>query len=77
MNYPQNVGEGIDRIIRGVLGIWLVVVAVAAFLDDRRVTAVTAAIAGAGLLQNAVTGFCGCNALFGIDTTTAESASEE
>ena len=64
----KNVG-GLDRIIRGVLGIWLVVVAVAAYLDDREVTAATAAIAGAGLLQNATTGFCGFNALLGVDTT--------
>lgn len=72
LNIQQNVG-GFDRIIRGVLGIWLVVVAVAALLDNRRVTAITTAIAGAGLLQNAVSGFCGCNALFGIDTTATES----
>lgn len=72
LNIQQNVG-GFDRIIRGVLGIWLVVVAVAALLDNRRVTAITTAIAGAGLLQNAVSGFCGCNALFRIDTTATES----
>lgn len=72
LNIQQNVG-GFDRIIRGVLGIWLVVVAVAALLDNRRVTAITTAIAGAGLLQNAVSGFCGCNALFGINTTATES----
>jgi hypothetical protein len=47
----------------------LVVVTVAAYLDDRRLTAATAALAGAGLLQNAATGFCDRNALFGIDTT--------
>ena len=72
LNIQQNVG-GFDRIIRGVLGIWLVVVAVAALLDNRRVTAITTAIAGAVLLQNAVSGFCGCNALFGINTTATES----
>lgn len=74
MDMPQNVG-GVDRIVRGVLGIWLVVVAVAAVLDNRRMTAAIAAIAGAGLLQNAMTGFCGCNAVFSIDTTTANSES--
>lgn len=68
MGLPRNVG-GADRVIRGVLGIWLAVVAVAAYLDDRSVTAAVAGIAGAGLLQNAATGFCGCNALLGIDTT--------
>lgn len=65
----KNVG-GLDRIIRGVLDSWLVVVAVAAYLDDERVTAATAAVAGAGLLQNAATGFCGGNALFGVDTSS-------
>lgn len=76
MNYPKNVGGG-DRIIRGVLGIWLVVVALAAYLDDQRTKAAIAGIAGLGLLQNAWTQFCGCNALFGIDTTTPGSVSEE
>lgn len=67
----QNVG-GTDRIVRGVLGIWLVVVAVAALRVRRRTTAAIAGIAGAGLLQNAMTGFCGCNWLLGIDTTTGD-----
>ncbi len=68
MGLPRNVG-GADRVVRGVLGIWLAVVAVAAYSDDRPATAAVAGIAGAGLLQNAATGFCGCNALLGIDTT--------
>ena len=71
MNLRRNVG-GLDRVIRGTLGIWLVVVAIAAYLDDRRTAAVVAGIAGAGLLQNAATRFCGCNALLGIDTTSDE-----
>ena len=64
-----NVG-GIDRVLRGVLGIWLVVVALAALRVRRWTTAAIAGIAGIGLLQNATTGFCGGNWLFGIDTTT-------
>jgi len=72
MDYQRNVG-GIDRIVRGVLGIWLVAVAISALLDEKRVTAATAAIAGAGLLRNAQAQHCGGNALFGIDTTTDES----
>jgi hypothetical protein len=63
-----NVG-GFDRVLRGVLGVWLVVVALAALRVGRRTTAAVAGIAGAGLLQNAATGFCGGNWLFGIDTT--------
>ncbi|WP_135852032.1 YgaP family membrane protein [Halorussus salinus] len=73
MDYQQNVG-GIDRIVRGVLGIWLVAVAISALFDEKRVTAATAAIAGAGLLRNAQAQHCGGNALLGIDTTSDESA---
>ena len=65
----QNVG-GVDRIVRGVLGVWLVVVALAALRVGRRATAAVAGIAGVGLLQNAATGCCGGNWLFGIDTTS-------
>ncbi|THE63814.1 DUF2892 domain-containing protein [Salinadaptatus halalkaliphilus] len=63
----RNVG-GLDRIVRGVLGIWLVV-AFAAYRDDKRERALVAAIAGAGLLQNALVRYCGGNHLLGIDTT--------
>ena len=64
-----NVG-GVDRVLRGVLGIWLVVVALAALRVGRRTTAAVAGIAGIGLLQNAATGFCCGNCLFGVDTTS-------
>ncbi|ELY40742.1 YgaP family membrane protein [Natronorubrum tibetense] len=67
----RNVG-GLDRIVRGVLGIWLVVVGVAAYSEDERERAAIAAIAGLGLLQNVLTGFCGGNLLFGLDTTAGE-----
>ncbi|ELY52490.1 YgaP family membrane protein [Natronolimnohabitans innermongolicus] len=67
----RNVG-GIDRIVRGVLGIWLLVVAAAAIQQRAYQRAVIAAIAGAGLLQNVATGFCGGNFLFGLDTTATE-----
>ena len=66
----RNVG-GIDRIVRGVLGIWLLAVAFAALRARRRTTAAVAGIAGLGLLQNAATRFCGGNWLLGIDTTGA------
>ncbi|RQH01918.1 YgaP family membrane protein [Natrarchaeobius oligotrophus] len=64
----RNVG-GLDRIVRGVLGIWLLVVAFAAYHDDERERAAIAGVAGLGLLQNALTRFCGGNYLLGIDTT--------
>ncbi|MDS0474236.1 DUF2892 domain-containing protein [Natrinema sp. 1APR25-10V2] len=72
----RNVG-GLDRIVRGVLGTWLLVVAGAAVLSGRRTTAVATAIAGSGLLVNAVTRFCGGNFLLGIDTTETSSCSCE
>ncbi|SEH16318.1 Protein of unknown function [Natronorubrum sediminis] len=65
----RNVGRR-DRIVRAVVGIWLLVVASAAFSEDKHDRAAIAAIAGLGLLQNALTCFCGGNFLFGIDTTS-------
>lgn len=64
----KNLGE-YDRAFRGVIGIWLVVIALGALRVGRRLTAATAGIAGLGLLQNAVTGFCGGHWIFDIDTT--------
>ncbi|QCS42990.1 DUF2892 domain-containing protein [Natrinema versiforme] len=72
----RNVG-GLDRIVRGALGIWLLAVAVAAAIADRRLIAVTAGIAASGLLFNVATRFCGGNYLLGIDTTDAASCSRE
>ncbi|MWV40497.1 DUF2892 domain-containing protein [Natrialba sp. INN-245] len=64
--------DEIGRITRGAVGIWLVAVAISAYRAKRRTTAAIAGIAGLGLLQNAVTGYCGGNRLFGIDTTEDE-----
>jgi len=72
----RNVG-GLDRIVRAVLGIWLLAVAGAAILTDRPAIAVTSAIAAAGLLFNATTRFCGGNYVLGIDTTETTSCSRE
>ncbi len=44
-------------------------VGVAAYSEGKRERAAIAAVAGLGLLQNALTGFCGGNLLFGLDTT--------
>ncbi|WP_226011609.1 YgaP family membrane protein [Halomicrobium salinisoli] len=70
MELQRNLGR-LDRIVRGVLGVWLIAGAISAVRDDRTTTAATLAVAGAGLLFNARTGFCGCNAALGIDTTSA------
>lgn len=75
MRLEQNMGE-VDRIIRGVAGIWLLAVAVSGFFAERRVVAITAAIAGFGLLGNAASGFCGGNLLLGIDTTADATGSK-
>jgi hypothetical protein len=64
----RNVGET-ERAVRGAVGVWLVVVGVAAARTGKRTAALTAGLAGLGLLQNAATGFCGGNWLFGVDTT--------
>ena len=60
--------DTVGRIARGVSGVWLLAVALSALRAGRRPEAATAAVAGAGLLANAATGFCGGNVLFGIDT---------
>lgn len=65
----RNMGNR-DRIIRGVVGIWLVATALSAAFDERRITATTLGIAGLGLLGNAMSGRCGGNRLLGIDTTS-------
>ncbi|WP_128478176.1 YgaP family membrane protein [Halorussus pelagicus] len=68
MAFKRNVG-GLDRIARAVLGVALVAVAVGAFVLGRGGNiGVVAGIAGAALLFNAATQFCGINALLGIDT---------
>lgn len=71
--FERNVG-GLDRIVRGVVGIWLLAVAFAAYLDDRRGAALLAGLAGQGLLFNAVTRYCGGNALLGVDTCPADES---
>ncbi|WP_459808359.1 YgaP family membrane protein [Halopiger thermotolerans] len=68
----RNVG-GLDRIARGVLGVWLLVTAAAAYLDDATERAAIAGIAGLGLLVNVATGFCGGNYLLGVDTTSGDA----
>lgn len=72
----QNLDQ-LDRILRGVLGIWLVAVAVSALRVGRRTTAAIAGTAGVGLLQNAASGYCGGNSLFGLDTTNGSCEIEQ
>ena len=67
MVLEANVGER-DRLLRAAVGVTFLVVAVDLFLADGRALALVAALAGAGLLFNAATRFCGAYALLGIDT---------
>ncbi|PSQ28788.1 DUF2892 domain-containing protein [Halobacteriales archaeon QS_9_68_17] len=63
----RNVG-GRDRKARGVLGVLLGLVAVLALGFNRQSQAAVVGVAATGLLFNAVVGFCGLNAMLGIDT---------
>ncbi len=76
MNLERNMSDT-DRILRGVLGIWLLAMSVGALLDRRRVVAATTGIAGLGLLSNWRTGHCGGNAILGIDTSSSDDKSGE
>jgi len=64
----RNVG-GRDRIVRGVLAVVLGTVAVAALSAGRDTLAVVAGAGALGAGFNAVTCFCGVNAVLGLDTT--------
>jgi hypothetical protein len=63
----KNVG-GIDRTARAVAGTLLVAVGVGLFSSQYGGYGGVVVLAGAGLLFNAVTQFCGVNALLGVDT---------
>lgn len=76
MNIEQNMSQA-DRVIRGVVGIWLLAMSVGALLDKRHVVGAITGIAGLGLLSNSLSGHCGGNALLGIDTSSDTSDSIE
>jgi hypothetical protein len=63
----RNVG-GVDRRLRAVGAVVALAVAAWALPTGRARVGVAAGLVGAGLLFNALTGFCGLNALLGIDT---------
>jgi len=63
-----NVG-GTDRLLRTVLAAVSTVVAVQALRGGRRKVGLVAGLAALGAGFNAVTSFCGLNALLGVDTT--------
>ena len=73
MALERNVG-GLDRLLRAVVGTLLVAVAVDAAIDGRRTVSLAVGVAGAALLVNAATRFCGLNAALGIDTCSRSTA---
>ena len=76
MKLEKNMSQA-DRIVRGVVGIWLLAMSVGALLDRRHVIGAITGIAGLGLLSNSLTGLCGGNAVLGIDTSSNTSCSVE
>ncbi len=67
----RNVG-GTDRKLRWVGGTALVAVGAAALATGWTTAGAVVGLTGAGLLLNAVTGFCAVNALLGVDTCSRE-----
>lgn len=65
-----------DRVFRGVVGIWLVAVAVTALRKRRGTAAAVSGVAGLGLLQNALSGFCGFNELFGLEVADGSESDQ-
>ncbi|PSP60397.1 DUF2892 domain-containing protein [Halobacteriales archaeon QH_7_66_37] len=73
MTFQRNVG-GIDRIARTILAVVFLGIGVLVFTDGRQALGAGALIAGAGLGFNAVSGFCGLNAMLGVNTCSRDSA---
>jgi hypothetical protein len=68
MALTKNVG-GRDRLVRALLAIALTVAAVQALWTGRRTLGLLAGLGALGTGFNAVTCFCGVNAVLGVDTT--------
>jgi hypothetical protein len=75
LGFERNVG-GIDRYARAVLAVVFLVIGVAALVSSRPALGVGAFVASAGLGFNAITGFCGINAVLGVDTCSWDGATE-
>lgn len=67
----RNVG-GRERFVRAVLAVALAALAIARFRGGDRTTGLLAGVAAVGFGINAVTCFCGLNALLGVDTTSED-----
>jgi hypothetical protein len=75
MELRRNVG-GLDRKLRAAGGLALLAVAAWAALGTRPTLAAVAGLGALGLLFNAVTGFCGLNALLGVNTCSYDPEAE-
>jgi len=75
LGLERNVG-GIDRYARAVLAVVFLAIGAFALASSRPGLGLGALVASAGLGFNAVTGFCGVNALLGVDTCSWDGASE-
>lgn len=71
----RNVG-GLDRSVRGAAGIVALVAGLAAIVAGRSTLGTVVFVAGVGLLFNAVTQFCGVNAVLGVDTCSRSGESD-
>jgi len=73
MGFERNVG-GLDRLARGVLAVVFLGIGALALAGGRQLVGTGALLAGAGFGFNAVTGFCGMNAVLGVDTCSRDGA---
>lgn len=69
----RNVG-GIDRYVRAVLAVVFLGIGIAGVAAGQSLLGLGGFVAGAGLGFNALTGFCGVNAVLGIDTCSWDGA---
>lgn len=69
----RNVG-GIDRLARGVLAVLLAGIGIWALTVNQWTLGLLALLASGGLTFNVVTGFCGINAVLGVDTCSWDGA---
>ena len=68
----RNVG-GFDRLARAALAVVFVGIGVVALTEGRVLLGTGALLAGAGFGFNTVTGFCGVNAILGVNTCSSDS----
>jgi hypothetical protein len=76
LGFERNVG-GIDRYARAVLALVFLGIGAFALASSRPGLGLGALVASAGLGFNALTGFCGINAVLGVDTCSWDGASEQ